>query len=165
MQTILVRVLPFVLVSLVLTSTHDANPMPTCHNLQAVQGFQSGLSLGGEPAKGNELQDRVLRWSFEKKLSAAAQNMFMDCITVMEGEAYDLATEVWEAWWPQQAYTAFKRLQQLSFVSVHDGMLVVQDVIRSIGRSILLDNSSRFAGSRIWEGPDRKPLGHMQVGL
>lgn len=91
--------------------------------------------------------------------------MFLDCITVLEGESHDLAMRVWKAWWHRQAYTAFKQLQQLSFVSIGDGKLVVQDVIRSIGRSILLDQGSEFAGSRIWEGPDRKPLGHMQVRL
>lgn len=134
-----------------------------CHNLQAVQGFQSGLPLGGQP-RSNELQDRVIRWSFEKKLSAAAQNMFLDCITVLEHQPYDWAMRVWEAWWPQQAYSAFKQLQQLSLVNDYDGLLSVPDVIRSTGRSMLLEAGSPFAGSRIWQGPHSKLLGFVQVG-
>lgn len=135
---------------------------------QDVQGFTSGLVT----ANGSELQG-VVSWSFEHQLTPAAQNMFLDCVTVLEGEPYDLAMRVWEAWWPRQAFTAFKRLHQLSLVSLSGGRLrlVVQDVIRSIGRSLLLQSgiehgpASGFAGSRIWMGSDGKPQGHVQVGL
>jgi len=119
-----------------------------------------------------ELQDRVVRWSFKKLDNTAAQNIFLDCITVVEGEPLDLAMRVWKAWWPQQAHTAFNRLQQLSLVNVHIDKIVVLDVIRSIGRTMLREAASRpgpdapwYGGSRIWEGPDGKPLGYMQVGF
>jgi hypothetical protein len=114
----------------------------------------------------NELQETVVKW----RLTEAAQNIFLDCVTVLEGEPHDWAVGVWEAWW-SQAHTAFNRLQRLSFVSVHDGKLVVQDVIRSIGRSMLLEAASGrgpacgFAGSHIWQGADDKLMGYVQVLL
>lgn len=132
---------------------------------QDVHAFTSGLLT----ATGSDLQG-VISWSFEHQLTEAARNMFLDCVTVLEGEPHDLAMRVWEVWWPRQAFTAFRRLQQLSFVSVCDKKLVVQDVIRSVGRSMLLEAgsgsspASGFAGSRIWMGMDGKPLGHVQVG-
>lgn len=150
-------------------AVHSPFQQPALHpsHVQDVQGFADGLVT----ANGSDLQG-VISWSFQHQLTPAAQNIFLDCVTVLEGEPHDWAMRVWEAWWPRQAFTVFKRLQQLSFVSVdRDGKLVVQDVIRSIGRSLLLEAgngrgpASCFAGSRIWTGFDGEPLGHVQVGL
>lgn len=110
-----------------------------------------------------------MRWCFSNQLSCAAQNMFLDCVSVMH-QAPEEVVRVWEAWWPGQAYTAFNRLKQLSLVSVKRGKLVVLDVIRWICQSMLLEAASSaagpaavYAGSRIWLGPDGTVQGAVQV--
>jgi len=118
---------------------------------------------------------RVVYYSFSK-LSEAAQNMFLDCVSVLYWEDFDQAMLVWEAWWPGEARRAFRRLQQLSLVSTDTDrrggrQLVVLDVIRSLGQSMFLSTGQlpglvdvgRYYGSRIWTGPDGQPVGIVEV--
>lgn len=104
----------------------------------------------------------MVYYSFSK-LSSAAQNMFLDSVTVLLGQPESKALLVWEAWWPGKARQALRKLKQLSLVSLRSGgfrrlqkRVTALDVIRSLGQSILLqpDRANRFSdayvGSRVW---------------
>jgi len=121
---------------------------------------------------------RVVYYSFSK-LSEAAQNMFLDCVSVLYWEDFDKAMLVWNAWWPGEALRAFRRLQQLSLVSTDTDRrggkqkLVVLDVIRSLGQSIILTTGQLpgpidvgfYYGSRIWRGLDCQAVGIVAVSV
>jgi len=81
--------------------------------------------------------------------------MFLDCVSVLHGQDSKQAEAVWKAWWPGRAIRAFGDLQRSTLVSIDDkGRLVVHDVIRLLGRTMLQDPSNAFYGSRVWVGAD-----------
>lgn len=136
---------------------------------QDVRAQRSGLWAAGSTSE-QHLQ-KVVEWSVCKQLTPVAQNIFYDLVSVLDWERCDLALRVWRAWWGDiPARAAFKRLQQLSYVSIDKGKLVVPDVIRSIGRSLLQAPVSsqsvpaELAGTRIWVGIDGKVRGNLKVG-
>lgn len=98
------------------------------------------------------------------QLSKASQNMFLDCVSVLEGQPLIRAMLAWEACWSREAAAAFERLKQVSFVSTSndDERLVVHDVMRSLGRSMLIEKPV-YAGSRIWLNENAELVGAVQV--
>lgn len=113
----------------------------------------------------------VVHFSFSK-LSEAAQNMFLDTVSVLHGQPLCKAMLVWEAWWPREAQQALRKLKQLSLISTTpyranplfdrkppsmlDERLITLDVIRVLGQSILLEHDradrlgDKYVGSRVW---------------
>jgi len=108
--------------------------------------------------------DESARHSFQN-LSLPAQNMFLDCSTVMLGAKLHLAMMCWAAWWPpaERAQQCFAELQEKSLVAVQAGgfpdddpIITVKDTIAMLGRSIILQKqphwlpANPFYGSRVW---------------
>jgi hypothetical protein len=108
--------------------------------------------------------DESARHSFQN-LSLPAQNMFLDCSTVMLGAKLHLAMTCWAAWWPpaEQAQRCFAELQEKSLVAVQAGRfpyddpeITVQENIAVLGQSIILQKqlhwlpANPFYGSRVW---------------
>jgi hypothetical protein len=128
------------------------------------------------------LQD-VVYYGFSK-LSEAAQNMFLDSVSVLQGQPLFLAKVYWEAQWRGDAHRALRHLKQLSFISttqmenfswtppsiMHE-YIEPLDVIRSLGQSILLkpDRFKRLddkhLGSRVWVGSGGDVQGLVEVSV
>jgi hypothetical protein len=123
----------------------------------------------------------VVYFSFSR-LSEAAQNMFLDSITVLQGQPLYKAMLVWEAWWPGEAHQALKRLKQVSLIttksgkqpqsgphSILDERLTSLDVIRSLGQSIILRPDTagmlgtQHVGSRVWATCEGQVQGLLKV--
>lgn len=155
--------------------------------MQEVSAFRIGLWAPTDMSSSEAVLQDVVYYSFSK-LSPAAQNMFLDSISVLQGQPVSKAMLVWEAWWPGQAQQAFRRLQRLSLIStkpeagfawliegpykqgkIRNERLTSLDVIRCLGQSILLkpDRADRlgdeYIGSRIWVTSRRYVQGLIQV--
>jgi hypothetical protein len=117
----------------------------------------------------------VVYFSFSR-LSEAAQNIFLDSVSVLQGQPLSKAMLVWEEWWPGQAQPALQKLKQLSLISTKPGResrwghalrgnephgilderITTLDVIRWLGQSIILKNDmpgglgDKYYCSRIW---------------
>ena len=108
--------------------------------------------------------------------------MFLDSISVLQGQPLFKAMLVWEAWWPKEAQLAFEQLEQLSFIgtkpvrqfraapSILDEQLTTLDVIRSLGQSILIKHqeradtlSDKYVGSRVWVDSTGKVQGLIEM--
>jgi hypothetical protein len=118
-------------------------------------------------------------------LSDAARNMFLDSISVLQGQSLFNAMLVWEAWWPDEAQRALDKLKQMSLISTKRGparlydsydppsilheRLTTLDVIRTLGQSILLkpDRADRlgdkYVGSRVWVNSKGEVQGLIEV--
>jgi hypothetical protein len=132
----------------------------------------------------------VVYHSFSR-LSEAAQNIFLDSISVLQEQPLYKAILVWEAMWPGKAHQALRRLKQLSLIStksidrsrpidarffwpvtppsILDERLTTLDVIRVLGQSIILkpDRADRlgdkYIGSRVWVGSEGEVRGLIKV--
>ena len=112
----------------------------------------------------------VLRANFDG-LSRVAQNIFLDIVSVLHGYRKEEALAVWEAWCNSvghvgSASAALEELQRQALVTVEVQkvytrrdqveVLLVHDVIRSLGCGILCDPHKEFYGSRVWVRADKK---------
>lgn len=113
-----------------------------------IQEVRDRLVRGAPLADGDA--DSMLRGGL-RKLNTAAQNMFLDTVSVLHGRDSRRALLVWQAWWPGQGGAELKELQRRALINIDDEQrLVVHDVIRSLGRGIIRDPSRPYFGTRAW---------------
>lgn len=171
------RMLALVTVALCNTS---AAPLIFCRTQEVAAFSQGGWTPTDMGSSEGRLQD-VVYHSFSK-LIEAAQNMFLDSVSVLQGQPVSKAMLVWDVWWPDQAHQALRRLKQLSLIStkttrysnsdppsILDERLLTLDVIRVLGQSIIRkhDRDDRlggtYVGSRVWFGSGHEVQGLIQV--
>lgn len=105
------------------------------------------------------LREHLILWSplqesFDR-LSSAAQNMFLDIVSVMQDFEEARALAIWSGW-HEHHKLAWEELQRCSFVTVRDNKLVVHYVVKSLGQSIICYQHSEFFASRVWTDLDGK---------
>lgn len=148
----------------------------TVHCLQAVlkalkEGSQLAVQSSDDRLKG------VLQASFDS-LIEPQQNMFLDIVSVLGSNYSKQALEIWGALWPDEADVEghLEQLQRHALVSIATEedwayfpprevqVLLIHDVVRSLGRGILRMSGGPFYGSRVWVQEDGTLPGFTTVG-
>jgi hypothetical protein len=148
-----------------LIASYHANQHPEKHGVLLLQEVRQSLKTGAWFA--NSLTEQsltnVLEMSFND-LSDQGKHMFLDCVSVLQGQDSSKALAAWSAWWGE-ARTLFTELKRRSLVLVdEEGRLTAHDVIKALGQAKLQKQGGTYYASRVWVGADGQLVKHAQVG-